>query len=165
MARQSTAAYETDVAGVPVGPRIRGSAMSVETSRRLEHIDITEQIAAFVDRWAIGEGLIVLSSLHSTCALIVNEFQRALTSDIDSFFERIAPRDAPWLHNDPAHSDCERMNADAHLRALMLGSGVMVQVANGALVLGHWQRIILVELDGPRIRHLRIQGWDLSAGL
>ena len=70
--------------------------------------------------------------------------------------ERIAAREAGWLHDDPAHSDCERLNADAHLRAMFLGHGVTLQVSGGELVLGQWQRVLFAELDGPRPRTLRL---------
>jgi thiamine phosphate synthase YjbQ (UPF0047 family) len=70
--------------------------------------------------------------------------------------ERLAAREAGWLHDNPAHSDCERLNADAHLRAMFLGHGVTLQVSGGELVLGQWQRVLFAELDGPRPRTLRL---------
>lgn len=144
------------------GLRIRTATLDIETARRVEFLDITADVAAIVRDHGIGEGLVVVSSLHSTCAVSINEFQRALTVDIATFLERIAPREIGWSHNDPACSDCDRMNADAHLRALLLGCGVTVQVSGGELVLGRWQRVILAELDGPRVRQLRLQAWDLA---
>ena len=62
-----------------------------------------------------------------------------------------------WMHNDPAFSDCRRGNADAHLRALLLGHSVSVQISGGELVLGQWQRIVMAELDGPQTRTFRLQ--------
>jgi thiamine phosphate synthase YjbQ (UPF0047 family) len=64
---------------------------------------------------------------------------------------------APWLHNDPQHSDCSRMNAGAHLRALLLNHSLTLQISGGELVLGQWQRVLVAELDGPRTRSLRLQ--------
>ena len=61
------------------------------------------------------------------------------------------------MHNDPEHSDCDRMNADSHLRSLLLGHSLTLQVSGGEVVLGQWQRILMAELDGPRARTLRIQ--------
>jgi secondary thiamine-phosphate synthase enzyme len=66
-------------------------------------------------------------------------------------------RDDAWVHNDPDHSDCDRMNADSHLRALLLGHSLTLQISGGEVVLGQWQRILLGELDGPRARSLRVQ--------
>ncbi len=71
--------------------------------------------------------------------------------------ERLVPRGEEWKHNDPRYSDCDRHNADAHLRAIMLGSSVTLQVAEGALTMGQWQRVLMVELDGPRKRGLVLQ--------
>jgi secondary thiamine-phosphate synthase enzyme len=103
------------------------------------------------------EGLVSLWSMHTTCALLINEFQTALLTDIKRFLERIAARDAAYIHNDPEHSDCDRMNADSHLRAMLLGHSLTLQVSGGEVVLGQWQRILMAELDGPRARSLRVQ--------
>jgi secondary thiamine-phosphate synthase enzyme len=85
--------------------------------------------------------------VHTTCSLFINEFQTALLSDIKHFRQMVA-RDAEWMHNDPNHSDCDRMNADSHLRALLLGHNLTLQVSGGEVVLGQWQRILMAELDG-----------------
>ena len=61
------------------------------------------------------------------------------------------------MHNDPQHSDCDRVNADAHLRAMLLGHSLTLQVSGGEPVLGQWQRVLVAELDGPRSRTLRVQ--------
>jgi len=103
-----------------------------------------------------------LWSMHTTCALFINEFQTALLTDIRRFLERLVARDASYVHNDPAHSDCDRMNADAHLRAMLLGHNLTLQVSGGEVVLGQWQRILMAELDGPRARSLRVQGVGIS---
>jgi secondary thiamine-phosphate synthase enzyme len=102
------------------------------------------------------EGLVNLFSMHTTCTIFINEFQAALVADIKTFLERVVLRDAEWRHNDPEHSDCDRMNADSHLRAMLLGHSLTVQVSGGEVVLGQWQRILMAELDGPRARTLRV---------
>jgi secondary thiamine-phosphate synthase enzyme len=89
--------------------------------------------------------------------VFVNEWQQALRDDYRALLERLVPDGAPWAHNDPGRSDCERGNAAAHLRALLLGFSVRVQIGDGRLVLGRWQRVILAELDGPRRRDVSIQ--------
>ena len=78
------------------------------------------------------------------------------------FLEQMVARDAEWMHNNPALSDCDRMNADSHLRALLLGHNLTLQVSGGEVVLGQWQRILMAELDGPRARSLRIQIFGIS---
>jgi secondary thiamine-phosphate synthase enzyme len=141
------------------GLTIHGEVLVVQTDQRIELIDLTDRIMEFVRRFQIREGLVSLWSLHTTCALFINEHQQALLADIKRFLEQMVARDAEWMHNDPNHSDCDRMNADAHLRALLLGHSLTLQVSGGEIVLGQWQRILMAELDGPRARSLRVQVW------
>ena len=89
-----------------------------QTDQRIELVDLTNQVMEFVRRFNIREGLVSLWSMHTTCSLFINEFQTALLSDIKRFLEQMVARDAEWMHNNPDHSDCDRMNADSHLRAL-----------------------------------------------
>ena len=102
-------------------------------------------------------GLVTVSTMHTTTAVFVNEPQSALLEDVQQMLERLVPRGDDWKHNDPRYSDCDRHNADAHLRAIMLGSSVTLQVADGALTMGQWQRVLMAELDGPRKRGLVLQ--------
>jgi len=117
---------------------------------------LTEGIARIVRDSSIQEGLVSIWSLHTTCAVFINEQQAALHVDIKQFLEQAVARDGKWMHNDPEHSDCDRMNADAHLRAMLLGHGMTLQVTAGSVVLGQWQRVLAAELDGPRSRSIRI---------
>ena len=139
------------------GLTIRGETIVIQTDQRIELVDLTNRIMEFVRLFNIREGLVSLWSMHTTCALFINEFQTALLADIKQFLEQMVERDAEWMHNNPAHSDCDRMNADSHLRALLLGHNLTLQVSGGEVVLGQWQRILMAELDGPRARSLRIQ--------
>ncbi len=153
----------TEVSTVSVGGlRIVGETFLIETNQRVELVDLTERIMSFVARLGLREGLVSLWSMHTTCALFINEFQTALLADIKGFLEQMVDRDAEWLHNDPQHSDCDRMNADSHLRALLLGHSLTLQVSGGEVVLGQWQRVLMGELDGPRARTLRVQVWGIA---
>jgi len=131
--------------------------MDVETTKRVEIRDLTAVVQEMVRSAGVDAGLVTLSSMHTTTAIFVNEPQTALLDDIERLLERLAPRGEEWKHNDPRYSDCDRQNADAHLRAIMLGSSVTLQVADGDLVMGQWQRILMAELDGPRTRQLVLQ--------
>ena len=144
------------------GLTIHGETITVSTDQRIELVDLTNRVMEYVRKFNIREGLVSLWSMHTTCALFINEFQTALLSDIKRFLEQMVARDAEWLHNDPDHSDCDRMNADSHLRALLLGHNLTLQVSGGEVVLGQWQRILMAELDGPRERTIRIQGLGLA---
>jgi secondary thiamine-phosphate synthase enzyme len=147
-----------EVASVQAGGlTIHGETFIISTDQRVELVDLTNRVMEFARRFNIREGLVSLMSMHTTCALFINEFQTALLSDIRRFLEQMVARDAEWMHNDPEHSDCDRMNADSHLRALLLGHNLTLQISGGEVVLGQWQRILMAELDGPRARSLRVQ--------
>ena len=152
-----------EVASAVVGGlTIHGETFIVQTDHRLELVDLTNRVMDFVRRFNIREGLVSLWSMHTTCTLFINEFQTALLTDIKRFLEQMVARDAEWMHNNPEHSDCDRMNADSHLRALLLNHNLTLQVSGGEVVLGQWQRILLAELDGPRARSLRVQIFGVS---
>ena len=144
------------------GLTIQSETFLVQTRDRVEIVDLTAHVTEFVRKYHIREGLVSLWSMHTTCALFINEFQTALLSDIKRFLEQIVARDSAWMHNDPQHSDCDRMNADSHLRALLLGHSLALQVSGGEIVLGQWQRVLMAELDGPRARSLRVQIFGIS---
>ena len=139
------------------GLTVHGETIVVQTDQRIELIDLTNRVMEFVRTFHIREGLVSLWSMHTTCTLFINEFQTALLTDIKRFLEELVARDKEYMHNDPNHSDCDRMNADSHLRAMLLGHSLTFQVSGGEVVLGQWQRILMAELDGPRARSLRIQ--------
>ncbi|HEY0872951.1 MAG TPA: secondary thiamine-phosphate synthase enzyme YjbQ [Vicinamibacterales bacterium] len=136
---------------------IRAEVLPIETAERVELIDVTDRLAAFVATAGVAEGVLSVWSLHTTCAVFINESQQALHADIKRVLEQVIDRHTDWMHNDPEHSDCDRCNADSHLRAMLLGHSVTLQVSGGEIVLGQWQRVLVGELDGPRSRSLRVQ--------
>jgi secondary thiamine-phosphate synthase enzyme len=136
---------------------VKAETLTISTSRTFQLIDLTDDVMARVLELGVREGTATLGSLHTTCAVLVNENQAALREDIEQFFTHVVDPATPWLHNDPQHSDCSRMNAGAHLRALLLNHSLTLQISGGELVLGQWQRVLVAELDGPRTRSLRLQ--------
>jgi secondary thiamine-phosphate synthase enzyme len=144
------------------GLTIHGETLVVQTDQRVEVVDLTDRIMECVRRCNMREGLVSIWSMHTTCTLFINEFQTALLSDIKKFLETMVARDAEYMHNDPQHSDCDRMNADSHLRAMLLGHNLTLQISGSEVVLGQWQRILMAELDGPRARSLRVQIFGIS---
>jgi secondary thiamine-phosphate synthase enzyme len=161
MSRRSSVTFReqpvADTTSATGALRVHSETFTLQTDQRFQVIDLTERVMTLVRDLRITEGLVSLFSLHTTCTIFINEYQSALLADIETFLERIVASDAEWRHNDPAHSDCDRMNADSHLRAMLLGHSLAVQVSAGDLVLGQWQRILAAELDGPRERTLRVQ--------
>jgi secondary thiamine-phosphate synthase enzyme len=136
---------------------VRAETVSIVTDTPLQILDLTAEVMARVVALGVREGTATLCSQHTTCALFVNESQAALREDIEQFLQHAVDPATPWLHNDPSRSDCERMNAGAHLRALLLSHSLTLQISGGELVLGQWQRVLVAELDGPRTRTLRLQ--------
>jgi secondary thiamine-phosphate synthase enzyme len=147
-----------DVSGAHSGDlAIHAETLLVESTERIELVDLTARVMDLVRATGVREGLVSLWSMHTTSALFINESQRALHADIKTVLGQLVPRDANWMHNDPERSDCDRMNADSHLRAMLLGHSLALQVSDGQVVLGQWQRILMAELDGPRPRQVRVQ--------
>jgi len=127
------------------------------TSDRTQLINITDRINDVVRKSGIRDGLVHLQSLHTTTSVFLNEWQDALLHDMRRLLDELVDRDDNWRHNNPEYSDCERKNADSHLRGMIMGQSLCLQVRNSAVLLGTWQSIILAEFDGPRSRSLSIQ--------
>jgi secondary thiamine-phosphate synthase enzyme len=127
------------------------------TSERMQLINITDRINEIVRKSGVQDGLVHLQSLHTTTAVFINEWQDALLEDVKSFLDQIVCRENGWRHNDPEFSDCERKNADSHMRGMLMGQCLCLQVRNSTVLLGTWQSIILAEFDGPRSRSMSIQ--------
>lgn len=139
------------------GFRIFNRIVDWITSDRMQLLNITDRINEIVQKSGIRDGLVHLQSLHTTSAVFLGEWQDALLHDTRKFFEELVPREKDYRHNDPEFSDCERRNADSHLRGLVLGQTLSLQVRNAAVLLGTWQSILFAEFDGPRSRSLAVQ--------
>ncbi|MFB6354250.1 MAG: secondary thiamine-phosphate synthase enzyme YjbQ [Halobacteriales archaeon] len=122
--------------------------LQVDTDARVELIDVTDDVAAAVPA-AVERGVCTVYVPHTTAGVVVNEPEDRLLSDIEGMLERLVPSGDGYAH------DAIDDNADAHLRATVLGESATVPVEDGALALGTWQSILFVECDGPRSRELR----------
>ena len=141
----------------PAGYKIFNRIVDWITSDRMQLINITDRINEIVKKSGVREGIVHLQSLHTTTAVFLNEWQDALLHDVRSFLDDLVNRENSWRHNDPKYSDCERRNADSHLRGMIMGQSLSLQVRNSAVLLGTWQSIILAEFDGPRSRSMSVQ--------
>ena len=132
-----------------------------KTSGPTQFVDITERLREEVRRSGLHTGRIHLQSLHTTVGLAVNENEPLLLSDFESLLERLAPRGTGYQHDDFARrfdiALDEPVNGHAHCRQLLLTGFTTLLVEDGDLVLGRWQSVFAVELDGPRARQLAIQ--------
>lgn len=134
------------------------TSFTIHSKERTEVTDISDLVRREVRQARISDGIALVTTLHTTCSLFINEFQPALIEDVKALLERLVPeRSGFYRHNDCRVSDCERGNAHSHLRAALLGQCIMVGVNNRDLTLGRFQSVIFAELDGPRNRTISIQ--------
>jgi secondary thiamine-phosphate synthase enzyme len=130
--------------------------INLETSTKLEFIDITAKVKQIVAASGIKSGIASVFATHTTTAIRINEKEQMLLDDLRAFLESIAPQLKPYRHDDfdkrKNVPEFEPGNAHSHLKAFLLGTSESVPVADGSLQLGKWQSILFVELDGPRKR-------------
>ncbi len=123
---------------------------TIQTRARLEVADITGRVAEIVERVEVREGICLVYVPHATAAVVINEnADPNVCQDIQDALASLIPP-GRWRH------DRIDDNADAHIKAAILGPGECLPVQDGRLMLGRWQRILLVELDGPRARTVRV---------
>jgi secondary thiamine-phosphate synthase enzyme len=137
--------------------KICSKTITVPTNERTDLIKLTDELRTLVNAASISDGFMQISSLHTTAALFVNEWQEALLHDIREMYERVMPRALYYRHNDPVFSDCERKNADSHLSAIIMSHSLSIPIAEGRLMLGQWQHVIMAEFDGPNQRRVFLQ--------
>ncbi len=133
------------------------TSIALTTEEGTEVSDITKLIRDAIQPSPVTTGIALINTLHTTCALFVNEYQAALVEDLTRLVERLVPERGGYRHDDPRYWDCERGNAHSHLRAALLGRSIAVGINDGDLVLGRFQSIIFAEMDGPRKREVTIQ--------
>jgi secondary thiamine-phosphate synthase enzyme len=131
------------------------------TTQPTEFIDITDRIRDRVQASGLRNGRVHLQSLHTTVGLAINENEPLLLRDFEALLERVAPSGAGYQHDDftrrfEVRID-EPVNGHAHCRQLLLSAFATLLVEEGELVLGRWQSVFAVELDGPRERRLAMQ--------
>lgn len=141
--------------------RVFSRTITVDTYERLELINLTDEVRDLAEASGIRDGFIQVSSMHTTAALLINEWQDALLTDIKAMIERVIPQDNYYKHNDPEFSDCDRKNADSHLRNVVLGLSISIPISQGEPVLGKWQSVILAEFDGPNQRKVFLQAFGV----
>ncbi|MBC8524705.1 MAG: YjbQ family protein [Chlorobium phaeobacteroides] len=124
--------------------------ISRETTEPIQIIDITDEVRDFVVSCGLEQGQITLASQHTTAFININEQETRLLEDMVTFLKRLAPKDGDYLHNiDPIDG---RDNAHSHLMGLFMNSSETIPIHAGRMLLGEWQSVFLVELDGPRAK-------------
>ena len=124
--------------------------ISRETTEPIQVIDITDEVRDFVVSCGLEQGQITLASQHTTAFININEQETRLLEDMVTFLKRLVPKDGDYLHNiDPIDG---RDNAHSHLMGLFMNSSETIPFHEGRILLGEWQSVFLVELDGPRAK-------------
>src|SRR5881398_592957 len=137
--------------------KVFNASFTLSSEEGTEVTDITKLVREAVQQFPISAGIALINTLHTTCAVFINEFQSALIDDLKGLVEKLVPERGGYRHDDPRFSDCERGNAHSHLRAALLGRSIAVGLVNGELSLGRFQSVIFAELDGPRKREITVQ--------
>ncbi len=114
----------------------------------VEFHDITTDVLKALHESKIENGIVTVYTQHTTCAIKINENEKNLMHDMLEFLEKVAPQRKNYLHDN--HPIDGRKNAHSHLKALLLTASESIPIQDGKLLLGNWQRVFLVELDGPR---------------
>jgi len=137
--------------------KVESHRFQIESAERLALVDLTQRVRELFNGSAVKEGVLYLYTMHTTTALMINEWQDALVGDLKAFLQDLVDDRDYFRHNDPDYSDCVRSNATSHLRATVLSRNIMVPIEDGHLALGRWQSIIFADLDGPQKRSILAQ--------
>ena len=129
---------------------VKTKKIRIRTSGNCDVVNITEQVSEAIAKSDITDGAVILFNIGSTAGITTTEYEPGLVNyDIETAFEKIAPQDARYEHEETWHDD----NGHSHVRAALLGPSLSVPVVDGRLTLGTWQQIILVDFDTrPRTR-------------
>ncbi len=122
------------------------------TTKRREYIRITDQVRTELHKTKIRDGMVLVSAMHITAGVFVNDHESGFMSDLDQLLERLAPLGAEYKHHQTGED-----NGDAHLKNILVHHQVVIPVTNGDLDLGPWQEIFYAEFDGRRRKRLVIK--------
>jgi len=146
--------------------RLRFANHDLETEGCGQFIDLTDDVVKVVERSQVRDGMAVVYSPHTTCAVVINERESGFIEDFQEMLENIAPRDGVYYRHDDLSIRTEGLEGDphqvpnghSHCRAALMGSASQtIPVIDGELTLGKWQKIFFCELDRPRRRKVFIQ--------
>ena len=122
------------------------------TKNHREYVNITDEVEAIVEKSRIKEGMVLVSAMHITAGIYVNDAESGLIKDIDKWLEELAPFNINYNHHQTGET-----NGDSHLKSLLIGHEVIVPVTNGSLDFGPWQQIYYAEFDGQRRKRVIVK--------
>jgi secondary thiamine-phosphate synthase enzyme len=126
--------------------------LSFTTERRREYVNITDRVEDAVRKSGIAEGMALVSAMHITAGVYVNDAEQGLIGDIDAWLDDLAPARSDYRHHRTGED-----NADAHLKNLLIGHEVILPVTKGRLDLGPWQQVYYAEFDGQRPKRVIVK--------
>lgn len=122
------------------------------TKRRREMIRITDQVADVVSRSQVKEGIVLVSAMHITAGVYVNDWEEGLIQDFGEWLEKLAPAGRDYRHHQTGED-----NADAHLKRTIMGHQVILPITAGKLDLGPWEQVFYAEFDGQRRKRVVVK--------
>jgi secondary thiamine-phosphate synthase enzyme len=124
----------------------------LNTAERREMVRITDEVADIVRRSGVREGMVLVSAMHITAGLYVNDWEDGLIEDFGEWLEKLAPAGRDYHHHETGED-----NADAHLKRTIMGHQVMLPITNGKLDLGPWEQVFYAEFDGRRKKRVVVK--------
>jgi secondary thiamine-phosphate synthase enzyme len=122
--------------------------ITVQTTKPIQIVDISAEVSKAVSSSGLDSGQVIVISQHTTAYININEKEDRLLEDMETFLKRFAPRDGNYKHNiNPVDG---RDNAHSHLIGLLMNTSETIPFSKGNLLLGQWQSLFFIELDGPR---------------
>ena len=122
------------------------------TEKHREYLNITDTVQDIVARSQVQEGFVLVSAMHITAGVYVNDAEMGLIQDIDEWLEKMAP-----FRHDYRHHRTGETNGDSHLKSLLIGHEIIVPITKGRLDLGPWQQIYYAEFDGRRRKRVIVK--------
>src|SRR5438105_2835270 len=129
-----------------------------DTKKRQEFVRITDEVAAIVKTSGVEEGMALVSAMHITSGVYVNDWEEGLIHDFESWLEKLAPAGLAYRHHQTGED-----NADAHLKRTIMGHQVIVPLTKGALDLGPWEQVFYAEFDGQRRKRVIVKVMGVGA--
>lgn len=122
------------------------------TKKHREYLNITDQVAAIVAKSGVQEGMALVSAMHITAGVYINDAENGLIQDIDEWLEKLCP-----YRDDYGHHRTGETNGDSHLKNLLIGHQQMLPITKGQLDLGTWEQVYYAEFDGQRRKRVIVK--------
>jgi secondary thiamine-phosphate synthase enzyme len=137
--------------------RIITDYLTFNTSKKQEFVRITDEVASIVKTSGVSDGIVLVSAMHITSGVYVNDWEDGLIQDFQVWLEKLAPSGVNYKHHQTGED-----NADAHLKRTIMGHQVLLPITNGKLDLGPWEQVFYAEFDGQRKKRVVVKVLGLA---